>query len=459
MLVKSKVKSRFLCEKCGNESPQWEGKCSFCGEWNTLVEFSQDNANPSNSRNWFGQGSLPAQKLSEISLQELPRFPLTSLEVSRVLGGGIVPGTVVLLSGDPGIGKSTLLLQTAADVAVSNGSALYVTGEESMAQVKMRADRLGIDVDNLLLLQTTVLAEIMDHLDRIKPSLAVVDSIQTVYDDSSSATPGSVTQVRDCTRVLIQWAKTSGVPIILTGHVTKGGDIAGPRLLEHMVDVVLYMEGESISSWRLLRAQKNRFGSSNEVGVFEMSNSGLIDISDPSKAFLSERKEGTLGSIVVPTLEGTRPILVEVQALTSQSTLPSPRRVATGVEFNRLLLICAVLSRRAGISLANQDIVVNVTGGLRLSEPAVDLGIALAIVSSLKNIPVKSNVAAFGEIGLNGEIRGVPHFARRIEEASRLNLQGCLIPASPNIEKDHLQGFKTITVETVTQAMQLSFSK
>lgn len=328
-----------------------------------------------------------------------------------------------------------------------------------MAQVKMRADRLGIDVDNLLLLQTTVLAEIMDHLDRIKPSLAVVDSIQTVYDDSSSATPGSVTQVRDCTRVLIQWAKTSGVPIILTGHVTKGGDIAGPRLLEHMVDVVLYMEGESISSWRLLRAEKNRFGSSNEVGVFEMSNSGLIDISDPSKAFLSERKEGTLGSIVVPTLEGTRPILVEVQALTSQSTLPSPRRVATGVEFNRLLLICAVLSRRAGISLANQDIVVNVTGGLRLSEPAVDLGIALAIVSSLKNIPVKSNVAAFGEIGLNGEIRGVPHFARRIEEASRLNLQGCLIPASPNIEKDHLQGFKTITVETVTQAMQLSFSK
>jgi len=459
VLVKSKVKSRFLCEKCGNESPQWEGKCSFCGEWNTLVEFSQDNANPSNSRNWFGQGSLPAQKLSEISLQELPRFPLTSLEVSRVLGGGIVPGTVVLLSGDPGIGKSTLLLQTAADVAVSNGSALYVTGEESMAQVKMRADRLGIDVDNLLLLQTTVLAEIMDHLDRIKPSLAVVDSIQTVYDDSSSATPGSVTQVRDCTRVLIQWAKTSGVPIILTGHVTKGGDIAGPRLLEHMVDVVLYMEGESISSWRLLRAEKNRFGSSNEVGVFEMSNSGLIDISDPSKAFLSERKEGTLGSIVVPTLEGTRPILVEVQALTSQSTLPSPRRVATGVEFNRLLLICAVLSRRAGISLANQDIVVNVTGGLRLSEPAVDLGIALAIVSSLKNIPVKSNVAAFGEIGLNGEIRGVPHFARRIEEASRLNLQGCLIPASPNIEKDHLQGFKTITVETVTQAMQLSFSK
>lgn len=458
-MVKSKVKSRFLCEKCGNESPQWEGKCSFCGEWNTLVEFLQDNANPSNSRNWVGQRSLPPQKLSEISLQELSRFPLTSLEVSRVLGGGIVPGTVVLLSGDPGIGKSTLLLQMAADIAVSNGSSLYVTGEESMAQVKMRADRLGINVDNLLLLQTTVLAEIIDHLDRIKPSLAVVDSIQTVYDDSSSATPGSVTQVRDCTRVLIQWAKTNGVPIILTGHVTKGGDIAGPRLLEHMVDVVLYMEGESISSWRLLRAEKNRFGSSNEVGVFEMSNSGLIDISDPSKAFLSERKEGTLGSIVVPTLEGTRPILVEVQALTSQSTLPSPRRVATGLEFNRLLLICAVLSRRAGISLANQDIVVNVTGGLRLSEPAVDLGIALAIVSSLKNIPVKSNVAAFGEIGLNGEIRGVPHFGRRIEEASRLNLQGCLIPASSNIEKGHLQGFKTTTVETITQAMQVSFSK
>jgi DNA repair protein RadA/Sms len=459
VLVKSKVKSRFLCENCGNESPQWEGKCSFCGKWNTLVEFLQDSGNPSNARNWFGRLSLPAKKLSEVSLQELPRFLLTSLEFNRVLGGGIVPGTVVLLSGEPGIGKSTLLLQTAADVAASNGSSLYVTGEESMAQVKMRADRLGIDVDNLLLLQTTVLAEIIDHLDRIKPSLAVVDSIQTIYDDSSSATPGSVTQVRDCTRVLIQWAKTSGVPIILTGHVTKGGDIAGPRLLEHMVDVVLYMEGESISSWRLLRAEKNRFGSSNEVGVFEMSDSGLVDISDPSKALLSERKEGTLGSIVVPTLEGSRPILVEVQALTSQSTLPSPRRVATGIEFNRLLLICAVLSRRAGISLANQDIVVNVTGGLRLSEPAVDIGIALAIVSSLKNIPVKPNIAAFGEIGLNGEIRGVPHFARRIEEASRLNLQECLIPASPKIERDHLRGFKTTTIETITQAMQLSFSK
>ena len=459
MLVKSKAKSVFLCENCSNESPRWEGKCPFCGEWNTLVEFLHDNVKPPNARNWLGQSSLPAKKLSEVSLQELPRFPLTSLEVSRVLGGGIVPGTVILLSGEPGIGKSTLLLQTAADVAATKGSSLYVTGEESMPQVKMRADRLSIDVDNLFLLQTTVLAEIIDHLERIKPSLAVVDSIQTIYDDSLSATPGSVAQVRDCTRVLMQWAKTSGVPIILTGHVTKGGDIAGPRLLEHMVDVVLYMEGESISSWRLLRAEKNRFGSSNEVGVFEMSDSGLVDISDPSKAFLSERKEGTLGSIVVPTLEGSRPILVEVQALTSQSTLPSPRRVATGIEFNRLLLICAVLSRRAGISLANQDIVVNVTGGLRLSEPAVDLGIALAIVSSLKNIPVKSNTAACGEIGLNGEIRGVPHLGRRIEEASRLNFQECLIPASPNIEKNHLRGFKTTAIETITQAMQLSFSK
>ena len=453
---KPKAKSVFVCDRCGNESPKWEGRCPSCGEWNTLAEVRRDKRD-ARDRAWTGAPAIPAQELSEVASDSLPRLRLSSGEVNRVLGGGIVPGSVALIAGDPGIGKSTLLLRVASDVAGDGGRTLYVSGEESMAQVKLRADRLGVPGKGLFLLQATALADVMDNLARIRPVLAVVDSIQTVHDDSVASTAGSVAQIRECTRVLLEWAKVEGVPVILSGHVTKGGDIAGPRVLEHMVDVVLYMEGDPISSWRLLRAVKNRFGSVNEVGVFEMSDRGLIEVEDPSSAFLSERREGAVGSVVVSTLEGSRPLLAEVQALASPSVLPTPRRVATGIEFNRLLLVCAVLSRRAGMSLANQDVVVNVTGGLRISEPAADLGVALAIVSSLRNAPVASSLAAIGELGLSGEVRGVPQLQRRIAEAGRLGLKECLVPTSRERQpQEQPDGVVATPVTTLAEAVAAS---
>ena len=413
-----KTKTVYVCDSCGAESPKWEGRCPSCGQWNTLAEFRQDSRD---SRHWTG-ASAPAVELSEVQADDTPRIAVGSQELSRVLGGGIVPGSVTLVAGDPGIGKSTLLLRLASDAADALGSCLYVTGEESASQIRMRADRLGLTGQGLYILQATELAEIRAELDKRRPPLVVVDSIQTLSDEASSSSAGSATQIRECTRALLEWAKGAGVPVVITGHVTKGGDIAGPRVLEHMVDVVLYMEGDPISSWRLLRSAKNRFGSTNELGVFEMRSEGLVDVPDPSHVFLGERRKDAVGSVVVATIEGTRPLLVEVQALTNPSLLPAPRRVATGVDFNRLLLVCAVLTRRTGISLADQDVVVSVTGGLRVSEPAADLGIALAVASSMRNAPIPSGLVAFGEIGLAGEIRTVPQADRRIAEAERLGL-------------------------------------
>ena len=396
---------------------------------------------------------MPAMELSAVSAERQPRLKVSSEEVNRVLGGGIVPGSIALVAGDPGIGKSTLVLRMVSDVAAQTGPALYVSGEESMAQVKLRADRLGVSGKGVYMLQATDLGQVLDHLDEIKPALGVVDSIQTVYDGSLQSSAGTVAQIRECTRALTEWAKASGAPLVLTGHVTKGGDIAGPRVLEHMVDVVLYLEGDPLSTWRLLRSLKNRFGSTNEVGVFEMGERGLGDVQDPSKAFLSERRAGAVGSIVVATMEGTRPLLVEVQALTNPSLLPAPRRVATGIDFNRLLLVCAVLTRRAGVSLASQDVVVNVTGGLKIGETAVDLGVALAIVSSLRNAPVRSQLAAMGEIGLSGEVRSVPQLPRRVAEVARLGFRQCVVPPhSPTVDHEH-GGLEVVRVETLAQAL------
>ena len=458
-MAKSRAKTIFVCDSCGNESPKWEGRCPSCGEWNTLVEHRPERGEARNG-SWAGVGALPAQELSQVAIEGQPRLQLASGEVARVLGGGIVPGSVIVVAGDPGIGKSTLLLSVAADIATTVGQTLYVTGEESIAQVKMRANRLGVSGRRLILLQTTALDEVMSHLDKLRPVLGVVDSIQTVYDSSLASTAGSVAQIRQCTSTLMGWAKAKGVPLILTGHVTKGGDIAGPRVLEHMVDAVLYMEGDPISSWRLLRAAKNRFGSTNEVGVFEMAESGLIEVEDPSSTFLAERRPGAVGSVVVSTLEGSRPILAEVQALTSPSLLPTPRRVATGIDFNRLLLVCAVLSRRFGISLANQDVMVNVAGGLKIGEPAADLGVALAIASSLRSVPVSPQLAAVGEVGLSGEIRGVPQIQRRLAEVARLGLQKCLIPAiSEGSVQDAPAGLTTTPVATLGEAVLASLPK
>lgn len=455
-MVRSRPKTTFLCESCGNESPKWEGRCPACGEWNTLVEHRIDASRPSGTRASAVE-TPPARELSELSTDELPRLLMSSAEVNRVLGGGIVPGSLCLIAGDPGIGKSTLMLRVAAD-ATRAGTVLYVTGEESAAQVKLRAGRLGIAGDGLMLQHATSLDAVMTELDRTRPSLCVVDSIQTVHDEALTSGPGSVGQIRECARALMGWAKSNGTPMVLTGHVTKGGDIAGPRVLEHMVDVVLYMEGDPISSWRLLRAVKNRFGSTNEVGVMEMSETGLSDVADPSRTFLSERAEGAVGSVIVPTLEGTRPLMVEVQALTSPSMLPAPRRVATGIDFNRLLLVCAVLTRRAGVSLANEDVIVNVTGGFRIDEPAADLGVALAIVSSVHNAPVPSDLAAVGEVGLSGEVRRVPQLGRRIAEVGRLGFRRCLAPAGDGPQRgDGGTGYSVVS--TVRQAIGAAFPR
>ena len=367
-------------------------------------------------------------RLTEVSLERHPRQKFKSKELNRVLGGGIVPGSVTLVAGDPGIGKSTLLLDAAADAA-SAGPTLYVTGEESASQVRLRADRLGINAHDLFLLPTTALNDIIGHVQELDPTLVIVDSIQTVYDEELPSEAGSLAQIRECARRLTQWAKSSHTPVVLTGHVTKGGDIAGPRVLEHVVDVVLYLEGDPVSSYRLLRSVKNRFGSTNEVGIFEMRDQGMVDVDDPSAHFLSQHNAGSVGSVIVPTVEGTRPLLVEVQALTNPSLLPTPRRVASGVDYNRLLLVCAVLTRRAGLSLSNQDVIVNVTGGVRVTEPAADIAIALAIVSSVRNVPVRPGTAAIGELGLGGEVRTVSQIERRVNEVARLGMKTCLAPS------------------------------
>ena len=453
-MARTRERTVFVCNACGDESVRWEGRCPGCGEWNSLVEARPSARGPSVG-SWAANADTAPVELAKVAADAVPRLRLSSPEVNRVLGGGVVPGSLTLLAGDPGIGKSTLLLRLAADVCSQEGTALYVCGEESASQIKMRADRLGISGEGLYVLPSTDLDHVLRYLEDARPSLAIVDSIQTLFDQSLPSGAGTVAQIKECTRRLIEWAKSHDVPIVLSGHVTKGGDIAGPRVLEHMVDAVLYMEGDPISSWRLLRTVKNRFGSTNEVGVLEMTGLGLIDVSDPSRAFLSERRSGAVGSVVVATMEGTRPILVEIQALTSPSSLPTPRRVATGLDFNRLLLVCAVLTRRAGMKLADQDVVVNVTGGLHINEPAADLGLALALASSVRNTPLQGcTTAAVGEIGLGGEVRTVPQLGRRIQEVGRLGIERCIIPRSVGDEYEATEGCRPTPVETLAEAIE-----
>ena len=473
-----RTRPAYACENCGAESSRWEGRCPHCGDWNTLVEIVRAPAG--NRRGaWAGSNAIGAAAapvlLRDVRIDDQPRLLFASGEVNRVLGGGLVPGSVVLVAGDPGIGKSTLLLAAAASVAPNAGAnpapspanrapVLYVTGEESTAQVKLRADRLGIDSDGLYLYPATGMADILAQLEELSPSLAVIDSIQTAFDEELPSEAGSLAQIRECARRLTQWAKSTGVAVIMTGHVTKGGDIAGPRILEHVVDVVLYLEGDPVSSFRLLRSVKNRFGSTNEVGVFEMTETGLRDVADPSAHLLSQHAVGSVGSVIVPAVEGTRPLLVEVQALTNPSLLPAPRRVASGVDYNRLLLVCAVLTRRAGISLSGQDVIVNATGGVRVAETAADLAIALAVVSSVRDVPVNAGTAAFGELGLSGEVRRVSQPDRRVEEASRLGLKACVMPSAPNADGGARSfhrggGLKRAQVSTLREAIRASMPR
>ncbi len=404
------------------------------------------------------------QELSHVQQADLPRIRLGFSEADRVLGGGLVPGALVLIGGEPGIGKSTLLLQVSGALAAENRTVAYISGEESINQIKLRGERLGVDGSGVYFLSEPDLGAVQERLDRLSPGLAVIDSIQSVYLEGVAGTPGSISQVRECTWRLERWAKHNNIPLLITGHVTKEGAIAGPGTLEHIVDVVLYFEGERFSSYRLLRSVKNRFGSTNEVGIFEMGDRGLTEVDNPSQVFLNAYKEGTVGSVVVSTLEGSRPLLVEIQALSTPNSFTPPRRIANGVDFNRLLLIIAVLTKRAGLKLYSQDVIVNVTGGLRLNEPAADLGIALAIASSFHDSRPTPSLAALGEVGLNGELRGTSQLERRIAEAARLGFRSCLIPrrasgtTGESREPLHSAGIRLIEAGSVTEALTLGLT-
>jgi len=449
-----KSKNVFVCQNCGNESPRWAGRCPDCNEWNTFVETVVTAAPKSASLT----SATPVQELSQLPTNSLPRLTLPLAEFNRVLGGGIVPGSMMLISGDPGIGKSTLLLEIASMMAESVGKVLYVSGEESVHQIKLRADRLGLRGEDLFLLPETDLESIIERGKEIAPRLVIIDSIQTVHSNDLSSAAGSVGQVRECTQRLMRWAKSSNTPIFIVGHVTKDGSIAGPNTLEHIVDVVLYLEGERYSSYRLLRGAKNRFGSTDEVGVFEMRDKGMVEVANPSLVFLSQRAEGAVGSVIVPTIEGTRPLLVEIQALTSPTAFGLPRRNANGVDYNRLLMITAVLTKRTRLSLGNQDIIANAVGGLKVNEPAADLGIALAIASSFRNAGVKPNMVAVGEIGLSGELRAVSQLEKRLAEAAKLGFTSCLIPPLQSGQKLPRE-IKPIEVSSLSQALKAGLEK
>lgn len=456
----SKIKIRYVCQNCGSAQAKWMGKCPDCGEWNTLVEkqIVEPPAGRATARTFVPvEGGGAPQPLTQISVDGLDRVPVEGSELSRVLGGGIVPGSVVLVSGDPGIGKSTLLLQLAASMARTAGRVLYVSAEESARQLKLRASRLGIHEDNLYVHAETHLESILQHVGDIGPRLMVVDSIQAIHTDTVASTAGSVTQVRECAAQLLRMAKSQGVPVFLVGHVTKEGNIAGPRVLEHMVDTVLYLEGERFQTYRLLRSVKNRFGSTDEVGVFEMVEAGLREVTNPSEAFLAERLPNAAGSAIAVTMEGTRPLLVEVQALASTTSFPQPRRTANGVDFNRLLLLTAVLAKRAGFRLSDQDVFVNVVGGLRVNEPAADLAVAVAIASSLKNLPVPADLAVVGEVGLSGELRSVSQLPRRLNEAAKLGFTRCIAPRS-RTPLSAPEGIEVIGVRTLHQALEVALS-
>ncbi|MDR5695591.1 MAG: DNA repair protein RadA [Armatimonadota bacterium] len=441
-------KVKYVCQECGYEAPKWLGRCPGCGGWNTFVE------EPVEPRRKLptGLSSAPVP-INSVSLLPEARVSTGIGEFDRVLGGGIVPASLILLGGDPGIGKSTLLLQVASKVAGMGHTVLYVSGEESVRQTKIRADRLGIKVQNLFLLSETNLDEIRRHIEGLSPSLVVVDSIQTVYDPALPSAPGSVGQVRECAASFLHLAKAKGIAIALVGHVTKEGQIAGPRVLEHIVDTVLYFEGDRHQTYRILRTTKNRFGSTNEIGVFEMSTEGLREVQNPSAAFLSERPTEVPGSAVICALEGTRPLLVEVQALAISTPFGMPRRTASGVDYNRVILLLAVLEKRAGLQLATHDVYVNVAGGVRVSEPAADLGVAVAVASSLRDRPVDARAVVIGEVGLGGEVRAVPQIQRRLTEVVKLGFQRCLIPRGNPYEP--VAGLEVIPVASVLEALNL----
>ena len=459
-MAKSKMTSIFFCQECGHESSKWMGQCPGCKQWNTFVEETIQR----DDLKHIGAGTKRATEagkpsvLSEITIKKEDKLLTGIGELDRVLGGGIVQGSLTLVGGDPGIGKSTLLLQVCRQISENGHKVLYISGEESLVQIKMRADRLGEFSKDMLLLCETSLDIVAETIRREKPEVVVIDSIQTMYSDNVSAAPGSVSQVREATSVFLQLAKGLMVSVFIVGHVTKEGTVAGPRVLEHMVDTVLYFEGDRHASYRILRGVKNRFGSTNEIGVFEMREQGLLEVENPSEYMLSGRPENASGSVVACSMEGTRPLLIEIQALVCHSSFGIPRRQSTGTDFNRVNLLMAVLEKRSGIQLSGCDAYVNITGGMKIQEPAIDLGIILAILSSFKNKTLDSKMIAFGEVGLSGEVRAVSMASQRVAEAAKLGFEVCIMPQVSVKECNDYKGkMKIIGVNSLQDVISYCF--
>jgi DNA repair protein RadA/Sms len=454
----AKPRTEYVCQQCGGRSPKWMGRCAECGEWNTLLETLDGGSAAGRAVRTEPASRGPAHslRLRDIETADVDRLSLPLAEFSRVLGGGIVKGSLVLIGGDPGVGKSTLLMHVANLASRLAGQVLYVSGEESLAQVGMRARRLGLDAPDLMFSAENDLAAILEAAEASLPAALVIDSIQSVFLRQLESSPGSVSQLRECTMRLMHLAKSSGIAVFLIGHVTKEGAIAGPKVLEHMVDTVLYLEGDRFQSYRLLRSTKNRFGPTHEVGVFEMREDGMAEVANPSAAFLAERGQDSTGSTVIVAMEGSRPLLAEVQALASRSALAVPRRACNGVDFNRLLLITAVLTRRLGTALWDHDLYVNVVGGLTIEEPAADLGVALAILSSFRDKPVDPRLVAIGELGLSGELRAAAQLEHRLREAGKLGFQRALIPRSAVSGLPPQLGIDVVPASTLREAVSLA---
>ena len=449
-----KTETIFVCQNCGHQSRKWLGKCSECGEWNSLVEERAQPVKKGSARSNFNLRQVSAVPFTEIESQDDVRIPSGLDEFDRVLGGGIVPGTLVLIGGDPGIGKSTLLLQVADRLSHSGTTVLYISGEESERQIKLRGERLGVSASNVYLLPETNLENIAGEIDRLTPGAIIVDSIQTVFSSQLESAPGSVSQVREVAQQFLQLSKNRGIPVFLIGHITKEGSLAGPKALEHIVDTVLYFEGERHHNHRIVRATKNRFGAANEVGVFEMTGSGLVPVANPSQMFLQERPHNVAGSIVTVCMEGTRPMLVEIQALVSGTKYGTGRRMTQGVDQSRVALLIAMLEKRAGMQLTGDDVFVNVAGGLEVDEPAADLGLVTAIASSFRNVIIDPHTAVFGEVGLTGEVRGAMQASVRAREAQALGFKKLVMPASNVNGLERLLGLRVVGVRSIDEALQ-----
>lgn len=457
----AKTRTKYVCSNCGRQSSGFMGRCPNCGEFNTMQEVVEEARRATKKQDRQPPNTLRAQpqRLSEVSADIGQRHFVPVEEFNRVLGGGLVPGSISLIGGEPGIGKSTLLLQISALLANSLGPVLYVSGEESARQIKMRADRLGLEAEDLYLLTETNLGNIFEQVTQIDPVVLIIDSIQTVYTEDLESSPGLVSQVRECASRLQSLAKSSAVSVFLVGHVTKEGSIAGPRVLEHIVDTVLYLEGDPFQAFRLLRSVKNRFGATSEVGVFEMQGAGMVEVPNPSEAFLAERVINAPGSSIAVTLEGTRPLLVELQALTSPTSFGNPRRTPNGVDINRLLLISAVLSKRVGLKLHEQDIFINVIGGLRVTEPASDLAMAMAMASSYYDRPLPADLVMMGEVGLSGEIRAVSQLIMRLNEAAKIGFKRALVPRMRRKLDDIPKGIELLPARNLAEALNAALPK